>query len=113
MQPKKSRPLDEASPLIPKDNNQVHSWAESDLAWDLVDAISPTLPSSECAKLYAAIGSGESYSAITTMLCLLVRDALPLSAKLIAELSGWLNAYEHSADAPRLHELLSLIKSRL
>lgn len=83
------------------------------MAWELVDAISPALPASECAKVYAAIGSGESYSAITTMLCLLVRDALPLSTKLIAQLSGWLNAFDHSADARRLHELLSLIESRL
>ena len=34
--------------------SQVDDWAEADLAWKLVDAISPWLPASERAQLYAA-----------------------------------------------------------
>ena len=75
-------------------------WAEAALAWKLVDSISPSLTAVERAQLYAAIGSGESYSAITAALRALVRDALPLPAWLRTELSGWLTAYRHSADAP-------------
>lgn len=55
-------------------------WAEAALAWKLVDSISPSLTAAERAQLYAAIGSGESYSAITAALRALVRDALPLPA---------------------------------
>ena len=91
--------------------SQVDDWAAADLAWKLVDVISPALPASERAQLYAAIGSGESYSAITTVLRSLARDALPLPAKLKTELTAWLTAYAHSADAPHLNELLSLIES--
>jgi hypothetical protein len=86
-------------------------WAEAELAWKLVDSISPSLTAVERAQLYAAIGSGESYSAITAALRALVRDALPLPAWLRTELSGWLTAYQHSADAPHLYELLSRVES--
>ena len=55
-------------------------WAEAELAWKLVDSISPSLTAVERAQLYAAIGSGESYNTITAALRALVRDALPLPA---------------------------------
>ena len=42
--------------------------AEAALAWKLVDSISPSLTAVERAQLYAAIESGESYSAITAAL---------------------------------------------
>ena len=80
-------------------------WAETDLAWALVDAIGPALPPAEQAQLYATIGAGDSYTAITTVL----RAALPLPAGLIAELRAWLSAYQHSAEAAQLHELLSAV----
>jgi hypothetical protein len=98
-----------APPPVPSDNNRVDDWAESNLAWKLADAISASLADCERAQLYAVIGSGDSYSALTTMLRSLARDAVPVSANLKTELGGWLNAYRHSADAPRLHELLSAV----
>lgn len=94
---------------MPSDNNQVDDWAESNLAWKLADAISASLPDSERAQLYGVIGSGDAYTAITTMLRSLARDAVPVSANLKTELGAWLNAYRHSAAAPRLHELLSAL----
>ena len=42
--------------------------AESDLAWELADAISTLLADSDRAQLYSTIGSGESYTAIYTVL---------------------------------------------
>lgn len=86
------------------------NWAESDLLWELIDAISPSLAAAERAHLYAAIGSGDSYTAIATVLRTLVRDAMPLSAKLKTELTNWLTAYRHSLDGTHLHQLLSLIE---
>lgn len=44
------------------------AWAESDLAWELADVISPLLADRDRAQLYATIGSGESYTAIDTAL---------------------------------------------
>ena len=42
--------------------SQVDDWAEAELAWKLADALSPALPDSERAQLYAVIGSGDSYT---------------------------------------------------
>jgi hypothetical protein len=69
----------------------------------------PFTAAAERAHLYAAIGSGDSYTAITTVLRTLVRDPMPLSTKLKTELTNWLTAYRHSLDAD-LHRLLSLIE---
>lgn len=80
-------------------------WAQADLAWKLADALSPALAPAERAQLYAVLGSGDSYTAITTVL----RAALPLPAALIVELRAWLHAYQHSDDAPLLRELLRTI----
>lgn len=84
-------------------------WAESDLAWELADAIGPLLADRDRTQLYAVIGSGESYTAIATMLQILARQSWPITAELITQLTGWLDAYAHSDDAPRLQEMLTAI----
>ena len=50
------------------ETEKVNDWAESDLAWELADAISPLLADRYRAQLYDTIGSGESYTAIYTVL---------------------------------------------
>ncbi|OBI81373.1 hypothetical protein [Mycobacterium sp. 1245805.9] len=85
--------------------------AESDLAWELADAISPLLTDRDRSRFYAAIGSGESYTAIDTALQTMARQRVPVPSELVAKLTDWLGAYTHSADAPRLHELLRAIES--
>jgi hypothetical protein len=89
----------------------VDHWAESDLAWELADAISPLLADRDRDQLYATIGSGESYTAIDTVLQTVAHQSLPIATELITKLTDWLDAYAHSDDAPRLHELLHAIKS--
>ena len=86
-------------------------WTESDLAWELADAISPLLADRDRDQLYATIGSGESYTAIDTVLQTVAHQSLPIATELITKLTDWLDAYAHSDDAPRLHELLHAIKS--
>ncbi|MGB9251386.1 MAG: tryptophanase [Mycobacterium sp.] len=86
-------------------------WVESDLAWELADAISPVLGERDRVELYATIGSGDSYTAIDAMLQTVVRQSLPIPAELITKLTNWLDAYIHSDEAPRLLELLCAIKS--
>ncbi len=85
--------------------------AESDLAWELADAISPLLADRDRSQFYAAIGSGDSYAAIDTALQTMAQQSAPIPSELITKLTNWLGAYAHSADAPRLHELLRAIKS--
>ncbi len=86
-------------------------WAESDLAWELADAISPLLAERDRDQLYVTIGSGESYTAIDTVLQTMAQQSSPIPPELITKLTHWLDAYAHSDDAPRLHELLHAIKS--
>lgn len=81
-------------------------WAESDLAWDLADAISPLLAERDRTQLYATIGSGDSYAAIDTVLQTMAHESFPVPHELVAKLTNWLDAYAHSHDAPRLHQLL-------
>jgi hypothetical protein len=63
------------------------------------------------AQLYGAIGSGESYTAIATLLQTMAHQRLPIPSEFIPKLTGWLDAYAHSDDAPRLRELPHAIKS--
>ena len=86
-------------------------WEESELAWELADAVNPLLAGNDLAQLYAIIGSGESYTAITTVLPIAVRHGLPMPTELIIKLTEWFGAYAHSDDAPRLRELLDAISS--
>ncbi|OBF53827.1 hypothetical protein A5787_00210 [Mycobacterium sp. 852002-50816_SCH5313054-b] len=83
--------------------------AESDLAWELADVISALLPDPDRFRLYAAIGSGESYTAIETALHTMAHHRAAIPAELITKLTDWLRAYAHSVDAPRLRELIHAI----
>jgi hypothetical protein len=87
----------------------VDDWAESELAWELADAIGFLLADNDRAQLYAIIGSGESYTAIITVLHIMARQRLPIPNELITKLAEWLGAYAHSDDGPRLRELLDAI----
>jgi hypothetical protein len=89
----------------------VDDRAECDLAWELADAVSPLLSDRDRSRFYAAIGSGECYTAIDTALQTMAQQGAPVPAELITKLTDWLGAYAHSADAPRLHELLRTIES--
>jgi hypothetical protein len=89
----------------------VDDWTESDLAWELADAIGPLLAERDRVQLYATIGSGDSYTAIDALLRTMADQLLPMPAEFIPKLAGWLDAYVHSDDAPRLLELLCAIKS--
>jgi hypothetical protein len=93
------------------ENGDVDDWAESDLAWELADAVSPLLADRDRSRFYAAIGSGDSYGAIDTALQTMAQQGAPIPSELITKLANWLDAYAHSADAHRLHELLRAIKS--
>lgn len=66
----------------PGDTNHdewVGTCGESDLAWQLADAISAALADDDRAHLYAAIGVGESYDAVDTALETVARDSHPVA----------------------------------
>ncbi len=91
------------------ENEEVDDWAESDLAWELADAISPLLAERDRDQLYATIGSGDSYAAIDTALQTMAHESFPVPPELVAKLVTWLHAYTHSNDAPRLHQLVRTV----
>ena len=88
------------------ENEEVDDWAESDLAWELADAISHLLAERDRDQLYATIGSGDSYTAIDTALQTMAHESFPVAPELVAKLVTWLRAYAHRNDAPRLHQLV-------
>lgn len=79
-------------------------WAETELAWDLADALGSHLAEDSRAEFYAALGAGDPYTAIVTLLA--AGDASVLARPLLDRLSDWLDAYRYSADAPGLRDLL-------
>lgn len=87
----------------------MQDWAESELAWELADAVGPRLSEDVRAALYASIGAGDSYAAIVSLLEVAARDPSALSLALVDRLRGWLDAYRHSADAARLRRLLTVL----
>jgi hypothetical protein len=85
----------------------MQDWAESELAWDLADTLGRQLSEDSRSAIYAAIGAGNAYAAIVTLLQTNASDTNPLSRPLVDRLGHWLDAYGYSADAPRLRRLLA------
>jgi hypothetical protein len=86
----------------------VDEWAESDLAWELADTLGALLPDRDRAAIYATIGAGDSYTAITTLVHASARSGYALSPRLVDKLAEWLHAYTHSNDAARLVQSLTV-----
>jgi hypothetical protein len=93
------------------ENGQVDDWAEASLAWDLVEIAGLHILERNRAEVHTAIGAGDCYAAIGTLLETIVSARLVVPRALVVRIADWLNAYVHHADAPRLHELLSAIRS--
>ena len=92
------------------DDKDVDNWAESDPAWELAHAIGRRSSDRERTRLYAAIGSGDAYTAIDIAIQALAHLGLSVSPQLAIKLTTWLDAYAHSNDASRLHEQLGIIE---
>lgn len=86
-------------------------WAESDLAWDLAEAVGSRLADRVSGELYTAIGAGDTYTAIKALLQMIVHRRVPISPPLVDRLTTWLAAYVHTDDAPHLRELLDVLRS--
>jgi hypothetical protein len=93
------------------ENKQVDDWAEADLAWELVEIARHYIPERNRTEVYTAIGAGDCYAAIDTLLDTIARASVVVPPVLVARIVDWLNAYAHHAEAPRLHELLNAIRS--
>jgi hypothetical protein len=99
------------SPTTGKKFPEAFVWAESDLAWELAEIASVHIPDCDRTDVFTAIGGGDSYAAIATLLETIVHASVPVSPALVARIVNWLDAYAHHVDGPRLHEMVDAIGS--
>jgi hypothetical protein len=86
--------------------------AEAKLAWALADAASVCFTEADHIGVYTALGAGESYSAIVRTLVIVVGARHSLPAKLVSELTTWLNGYSGNEYEPRIRSLLDVYTMR-
>jgi hypothetical protein len=84
--------------------------SESELAWALADAVSVCFTGRDRLGIYTALGAGETYTAIETMLDITVRKRYPLPAKLISALAIWLGCYVGNKHEPAMRRLLNRVE---
>ena len=93
------------------ENEWVDDNAETQLAWDLAELASRHISERDRTDVHTAIGGGDCYAAIGTLLKTIVRARVPVPGTLAARIDDWRAPYAHHADAPRLNELLTAISS--
>ncbi|WP_157137529.1 hypothetical protein [Mycobacterium parascrofulaceum] len=86
----------------------MQDWAESELAWELADTVSPRLSPDHRAAIYAAIGAGNAYAAIVALLKTTHSGPAVLPLPLIDRLRDWLDGYRYSVDSANLRHLLDM-----
>lgn len=89
----------------------MHDGAETDLAWSLAELAVHQISERNRTDVYTAIGAGDCYTAICTLLETIVRASVPVPFALAARINDWHRAYENHADALQLYELLTAIGS--
>jgi hypothetical protein len=87
----------------------VDDRAETDLAWDLVALVGLHISERNRTDVYTAIGAGDCYAAIGTLLETIVRASVPVPFTLALRVNAWHRPYAHHADASRLDELLTSV----
>jgi hypothetical protein len=87
----------------------VDDVAETQLAWDLVALAGTHISERDRTDVHTAIGGGDCYAAIRTLLKAIVRARVPVPSTLAARISDWRAPYVNHIDAPRLNELLTAI----
>lgn len=78
-----------------------------DVAWTLVDATAHWFTEENRLAVYSALGAGDSYSAIAHALDIAVQMRQRLPAKLITDLTVWLDGYAGHPHEVRLREMLN------
>jgi hypothetical protein len=87
--------------------------SERELAWSLVEATSDGFTASDRTHVYAPLGSGDSFQAITEVLSIVAREQYPLADELVRALTRWLDTYIGCEREPATRSLLSGISRRM
>jgi hypothetical protein len=94
---------------VSNDSHLVPPAVEVDLTWALADVVGPYLTALERHKVYIAIAVGETFSAISTLLGVVVRRELTLSVNVGDALHWILTVYKHHEDEPRMRRLMGRV----
>jgi hypothetical protein len=86
--------------------------SERELAWSLVEATSKRFTATDRLHVYAPLGSGEGFQAITEVLSIVAREQYPLADELVQALTRWLDTYIGCEREPATRSLLSGISRR-
>jgi len=93
------------------ENEWVDDVAETQLAWDLAELASVHISERDRTDVHTAIGGGDCYAAIGTLLKTIIRARVPVPSALAARITDWRAPYVNHVDAPRLNELLAAISA--
>lgn len=72
------------------------------LAWDLADAVAPTVPRSRRVAIFAALGAGAASDVITSLLYECRRPPILLAPPLAARILVWIDGYADPRDRRKL-----------
>jgi hypothetical protein len=90
-------------------DNQPKSNGE--LAWALAKAVEDRLNRIGRAKMYAALGAGETFQTIAVLLRIAVRGRVALSPELIDHIGVWLDGYTGTADEADLRGFVNQLRA--
>jgi hypothetical protein len=82
------------------------------LTWALAEIAHPHIRAAERNANYVAIGAGDTFSAICSLVTVIVREGLSPPCDLVDAVPRWLNAHSHSESEPRLCGRIVQLKSQ-
>lgn len=95
--------------VLVKPEKNVNAAEEIELAWVLLDWVSPSLSRTSRTRLYAQLGAGECGSTIRQILETCHLDGAGMPAELVDGLRNWAAGYEQSESATTLRALIAAI----
>jgi hypothetical protein len=79
---------------------------EANLAWALVEAAKPHLADRERTRVFVAVGAGDTYAVIRTLLKIVAAKRIPLRADLVQRCTAWLDTYALHEEQQYLRRLM-------
>jgi hypothetical protein len=92
--------------VVAEPENDMNTAEEIDLAWALLDWVSPSLSRRSRTRLYAHLGAGECGSTIRQILERRYLDGAVMPAEFVDRLRNWAAGYERSESATTLRALI-------
>jgi hypothetical protein len=81
--------------------------ADIQLAWELAEVGARHLDATERDNLYVAIGAGETFKAVESLMHAVVGNGVALRAETITRLLAWLDGYRNHPDERGLRRLIA------